>query len=147
MRSIQQTLALPLLAAIVLPSWAGPVLPNTPAVTREFTVFVGNRRVDAGSRESTYFEGVLYSNHTSRENTAFGGMKRNDAWGRETSVERSNAFCAPDLNGDAKVDFFDVIVFVGWLSTVDFRADWNGDGTLDFFDAIAFVGAVDAGCP
>ena len=147
MRSIQQTLALPLLAAIVLPSSAGPVLPNTPAVTREFSVFVGNRRVDAGSRESTYFEGVFYSNHTSRENTVFGGMKRNDAWDRETSVERSNAFCAPDLNSDAQIDFFDVTIFLGWFTTMDLRADWNGDGILNFFDTVDFIAAFGAACP
>ena len=49
--------------------------------------------------------------------------------------------CAPDLNDDGELDFFDVSEF---LSTTP---DWNGDTTFDFFDVSGFLSAFGAGCP
>jgi len=49
--------------------------------------------------------------------------------------------CAPDLNGDGALDFFDISFFLS--NTVDY----NGDTTFDFFDISAFLSAFSAGCP
>lgn len=49
--------------------------------------------------------------------------------------------CAPDLNGDGTLDFFDVSFFLS--NTIDF----NGDTTFDFFDVSLFLQAFGNGCP
>lgn len=49
--------------------------------------------------------------------------------------------CAPDLNGDGTLDFFDVSFFLS--NTVDF----NGDTVFDFFDVSLFLQAFGNGCP
>jgi len=64
-----------------------------------------------------------------------------------TVLAESPVSCPPDLNGDDILDFFDILIFVGWFSGSDSRADWNEDGLIDFFDVIAYVGEFSAGCP
>lgn len=49
--------------------------------------------------------------------------------------------CAPDLNGDGALDFFDVSFF---LSN---SVDYNGDTTFDFFDVSQFLQEFGLGCP
>lgn len=49
--------------------------------------------------------------------------------------------CAPDLNGDGNLDFFDVSFF---LSN---SVDYNGDTTFDFFDVSGFLQDFGLGCP
>lgn len=64
-----------------------------------------------------------------------------------TVLPDASSPCPPDLNNDGVIDFFDVLIFVGWFSSSDLQADWNDDGILDFFDIIDFVSDIDAGCP
>lgn len=52
--------------------------------------------------------------------------------------------CAPDLNFDANLDFFDVQLFLQLFTAQDPLADWNGDG---FFDVQQYLGAYSGGCP
>lgn len=49
--------------------------------------------------------------------------------------------CAPDLNGDGALDFFDVSFFLAN------SVDYNGDTLFDFFDVSQFLGEFGAGCP
>lgn len=49
--------------------------------------------------------------------------------------------CAPDINGDGELDFFDVSLF---LQTAP---DYNGDTAFDFFDVSAFLQDFGIGCP
>jgi glycosidase len=49
--------------------------------------------------------------------------------------------CAPDLNGDGDLDFFDVSALLN--GTVDY----NDDGSFDFFDISAFLQDLSTGCP
>lgn len=149
MRSTQRTLALTLLAGTALSAWAGPFLPNTPAVTREFTVFVGNRRVDANARENTYFAGALRSEAWTREPTYFAGGLRSDAWGREASVEVGPQFCLADLAEPTGVlDLSDITAFVQAFSSEGIAADMaEPGGVFDLADITAFVSAFVAGCP
>ncbi len=49
--------------------------------------------------------------------------------------------CAPDLNGDGALDFFDIVTLLGNLT------DYNGDTVFDFFDIVNFLGDFQAGCP
>lgn len=55
--------------------------------------------------------------------------------------------CAPDLNGDGNLDFFDVSAFLSAFSNTEPDGDFNGDGNYDFFDVSAFLSAFSAGCP
>lgn len=55
--------------------------------------------------------------------------------------------CAPDLNEDDLLNFFDVQQFLAAFASHDPAADWNHDGTWDFFDVQAFLAAFSAGCP
>lgn len=55
--------------------------------------------------------------------------------------------CAPDLNADGVLDFFDVQLFLAWFSAHDDRADFNNDGDFDFFDVEEFLAAFSDGCP
>ncbi len=52
--------------------------------------------------------------------------------------------CAPDLNGDGQLNFFDVSQFLGEYSA---GADYNYDGVTNFFDVSAFLADYIAGCP
>jgi len=49
--------------------------------------------------------------------------------------------CAPDLNDDGQLDFFDISVFL-----TD-QADYNSDTVFDFFDISAFLTDYVGGCP
>ncbi len=54
--------------------------------------------------------------------------------------------CAPDLDGDGDLTFFDFLAFQNLFAAGDPQADFTGDGTLDFFDFLAFQNAFAAGC-
>ncbi len=55
-------------------------------------------------------------------------------------------FCAPDLNKDGLLNFFDLALFVSWLNNSDPRADWNGDTLINFFDLNAYLADYNIGC-
>lgn len=56
--------------------------------------------------------------------------------------------CHPDFNGDGRLDFFDVSIFLSAYTNMDFTiADYNADGAIDFFDVSAFLSDFQAGCP
>jgi len=55
--------------------------------------------------------------------------------------------CAPDLNNDGTLDFFDVQAFLALFAAQDPAADWASDGAFDFFDVQAFLASFAAGCP
>jgi hypothetical protein len=55
--------------------------------------------------------------------------------------------CAPDLNGDGSLNFFDVSAFLTALGNQDPIADFNSDGSFNFFDVSAFLSAFADGCP
>lgn len=55
--------------------------------------------------------------------------------------------CAPDINNDSTLDFFDVSDFLSAFSSADAIADFNGDGSYDFFDVSMFLNQFLAGCP
>jgi len=55
--------------------------------------------------------------------------------------------CAPDLNGDGSLDFFDVSAFLKAFATQSSVADWNNDGMFDFFDVSGFLISFNTGCP
>ena len=57
------------------------------------------------------------------------------------------ATCAPDLNSDGTLDFFDVQAFLAAFAAHDSAADFTHDGLFDFFDVQAFLQAFAAGCP
>ncbi|GAB4383482.1 MAG: hypothetical protein Kow0022_03370 [Phycisphaerales bacterium] len=57
------------------------------------------------------------------------------------------AVCAPDLNNDGVLNFFDVQAFLQAFSVQDPVADFNNDSQFDFFDVQAFLQAFSAGCP
>ncbi len=49
--------------------------------------------------------------------------------------------CAPDLNGDTMLDFFDLSALLQNM------IDFNGDTVFDFFDVSAFLQSYQQGCP
>lgn len=55
--------------------------------------------------------------------------------------------CAPDLTGDALLNFFDIATFLDLYQTQDPIADWNADGLFNFFDLASYLNAFNAGCP
>lgn len=55
--------------------------------------------------------------------------------------------CAPDLNGDGDLNFFDVSDFLSAFGAMDPAADFTGDGEFNFFDVSAFLAAFSEGCP
>jgi len=56
------------------------------------------------------------------------------------------AACAPDINGDGELNFFDVLAFLQAFSNNDPVADFTNDGIFDFFDVLAFLQAFSTGC-
>ncbi|MCA9299261.1 MAG: hypothetical protein KDA28_09355, partial [Phycisphaerales bacterium] len=58
----------------------------------------------------------------------------------------SRCACDPDLNGDATLDIFDIVAFLGLFEARDPIADWNGDGVHDIFDVVAYLADFDAAC-
>lgn len=57
-----------------------------------------------------------------------------------------NCACAPDLDGDGELTFFDFLEFQDLFAAGDLTADFDGSGALDFFDFLAFQNAFAAGC-
>jgi hypothetical protein len=56
--------------------------------------------------------------------------------------------CAPDLNNDGVLDFFDAQAFLNAFGTGDLAtADLNNDGALNFFDVQIYLSLFSAGCP
>lgn len=55
--------------------------------------------------------------------------------------------CTADYDGNGRLDFFDIGLFISDFSASNKRADFNGDGRVDFFDVAAFLAAYRAGCP
>ncbi len=55
--------------------------------------------------------------------------------------------CAPDINGDGLLDFFDLQLFLNAFAGGAAAGDWNGDGAFDFFDVALYLGDFAAGCP
>lgn len=64
-----------------------------------------------------------------------------------TITRNAPAACAPDLNGDGDLNFFDVSAFLSAFGASDPDADFTGDGEFNFFDVSAFLTAFSAGCP
>jgi len=64
-----------------------------------------------------------------------------------TITRTTNAACAPDLNKDGDLNFFDVSAFLTAFGASDSAADFTGDGEFNFFDVSAFLTAFAAGCP
>ena len=56
-------------------------------------------------------------------------------------------FCPADLNGDSKLNFFDISAFLNAFAANDPAADFNADSEFNFFDISAFLNAFNAGCP
>jgi len=56
------------------------------------------------------------------------------------------ADCAPDMNTDDTLDFFDVQIFLQAFAVEDPAADFVDDGDFNFFDVQAFLQAFAAGC-
>lgn len=59
----------------------------------------------------------------------------------------TTTMCAPDLNNDGNLDFFDISAFLSAFSAMNPIADFTNDGLFNFFDVSAFLGAFSAGCP
>jgi glucose/arabinose dehydrogenase len=55
--------------------------------------------------------------------------------------------CAPDLNEDGDLNFFDISAFLAAYNKGDATGDFDGDGNFNFFDVSAFLSAFGAGCP
>lgn len=55
--------------------------------------------------------------------------------------------CAPDLNADGSLDFFDVQTFLQAFSAQSDPGDYNEDDVFNFFDVQAFLNAFSIGCP
>jgi hypothetical protein len=55
--------------------------------------------------------------------------------------------CAPDVNSDGILNFFDVQTFLGWFASGNALADLNSDNVLDFFDVQTYLPQFSAGCP
>ena len=55
--------------------------------------------------------------------------------------------CAPDLDSNGLLNFFDIAAFALLYQQQDPVADFNADGLLNFFDFSAFLNAFNAGCP
>jgi FG-GAP-like repeat len=55
--------------------------------------------------------------------------------------------CAPDLNGDGDLNFFDVSAFLNAFGKEDPSADFEADGQFNFFDVSVFLQLFSQGCP
>ena len=63
------------------------------------------------------------------------------------TAERPVCDSPANLNGDDRLDFFDVSEFLALYDAGDLAVDFNGDGVLNFFDVSAFLTDFNAGCP
>lgn len=73
------------------------------------------------------------------------GVSRPQAFGCDIGAYEAPP-CPPDLNGDVRLDFFDLQRFLQWFATGDLRADFTDDGQLNFFDVQTFLSVFAAGC-
>ncbi len=67
--------------------------------------------------------------------------------GGRTYAYEYDAPCAPDLNSDGDLDFFDVQIFLNLFASNDLAADFNNDLVIDFFDVQMYLNLFAAGCP
>lgn len=84
--------ALNLLALLTLTCSSGLACaqPDIPAVTKPFTVFVGDARGQVVTTPITYFGGIKQGDDVTRTFTLFGGMNQADGWTREVTIERGS---------------------------------------------------------
>ncbi len=81
------------------------------------------------------------------------GIAAVGAWGDENAITDSGSVytfqleCAPDLNGDGSVNFFDLSIFLNRFNSQDPLADMNGDGSWNFFDVSLYLNQFNSGCP
>lgn len=75
--------------------------------------------------------------------TDLGVVQADGTWDAVTLVIDDGAgdVCAPDLNDDGELDFFDISELL--MSSIDY----NGDTAFDFFDISAFLQDFGEGCP
>ena len=76
--------------ALIVVSWASTgafAQPDIPAVTREYSLFVGDLRANYSSPAVSYFGGSLQGDTVSRPFTYFGGSLQSDVWWKEVSVD------------------------------------------------------------
>ncbi len=76
-------------------------------------------------------------------------IKRNTDIGEELSddVFIAQTPCAPDVNNDGFLNFFDISAVIHGIGDSDPRVDYTGDGSWDFFDLSAFLTMYQSGCP
>jgi len=76
-------------------------------------------------------------------------IKRNTDIGAELSddVFIAQTPCAPDLNNDGSLNFFDISEMIQGISNNDPRVDFTDDGSYDFFDLSEFLTLYQSGCP
>jgi hypothetical protein len=48
----------------------------------------------------------------------------------------------PDLNGDRRVNVFDLLTLLRWGASGDMRADWSGDNAFNGLDILMFLGCL-----
>lgn len=76
-------------------------------------------------------------------------IKRNTDIGDELSdnVFAAQAPCAPDVNNDGFLNFFDISMVIQGIGQSDPRVDFTDDGVYDFFDLSEFLTLYQSGCP
>jgi len=93
------------------------------------------------------FEILLGATGVNNNNDIVGFGRLTDGTLAGFVVEGFGATCAPDMNADGALDFFDVQAFLQAFSAMDPSADFVADGVYDFFDVLAFLQAFSDGCP
>ena len=79
--------------------------------------------------------------------TVIVGAKGDDDSGLDSgSAYLFDINCAPDLNGDGTLNFFDISAFLSLYMANDLAVDFNGDHTLNFFDISMFLAELRQGC-
>lgn len=77
------------------------------------------------------------------------GARDSDANGEDAGrvyVFHMPGACRADLNGDGRVDFFDLSAFLSLFSGGDPAADFTNDGQFNFFDVSAYLSLFIEGC-
>lgn len=93
------------------------------------------------------FEILLGATGVNNHNDIVGFGRLTDGTLAGFVVEGFGAACAPDMNSDDTLDFFDVQAFLQAFSAMSPPADFVADGVYDFFDVLAFLQAFSDGCP
>ncbi len=76
------------------------------------------------------------------------GAHRDDDNGLHSgSVYLFNFECEADFDGDYRLSFFDISLFIAYYTSLHPSADINLDGNIDFFDVSTFLDAYAEGCP